>query len=44
VIQREKLLNGIGRVRDIARNSQGEIFVAIEGASSILHLEPVFDN
>jgi glucose/arabinose dehydrogenase len=44
VIKREKLLNGVGRVRDIARNSRGDIFVAIEGASSILHLEPIFED
>lgn len=37
---RENLLEGVGRVRDIARNSKGEIFVAIEGAGIIYHLEP----
>jgi len=41
VTRRERLLEGAGRVRDIARNSQGEIFVAIEGAGTVLHLEPL---
>lgn len=44
VINREKLLKGIGRVRDIARNSRGDIFVAVEGAASILHLEPIIED
>ena len=41
VTYRERLLDGSGRVRDIARNSRGEIFVAIEGAGTVLHLEPL---
>ena len=41
VVARERLLDGIGRVRDIARNSNGEIFVAVEGAGTVLHLEPI---
>ena len=41
---REELLNGIGRVRDIARNQRGEIYVAVEGAGLILHLEPIREN
>ena len=41
VVARERLLEGIGRVRDIARNSKGEVFVAVEGAGTVLHLEPM---
>lgn len=41
VIARERLLEGVGRVRDIARNSKGEVFVAVEGAGTVLHLEPM---
>jgi glucose/arabinose dehydrogenase len=41
VTRRERLLEGAGRVRDIARNSKGEIFVAVEGAGTVLHLEPL---
>ena len=40
-ITRERLLEGAGRVRDIARNSKGEVFVAIEGAGTVVHLEPM---
>lgn len=43
VLRRENLLEGVGRVRDIARNSKGEIFVAIEGVGMIYHLEPWLD-
>lgn len=41
VTARERLLDGYGRVRDIARNAQGDMFVAIEGAGTVLHLEPL---
>ena len=41
VVERERLLDGVGRVRDIARNQHGEIFVAVEGAGTVLHLEPL---
>ena len=41
VVARERLLEGVGRVRDIARNSKGEVFVAVEGAGTVLHLEPM---
>ena len=41
VVDRERLLEGTGRVRDIARNSKGEVFVAIEGAGTVVHLEPM---
>lgn len=41
VVDRERLLEGAGRVRDIARNSKGEVFVAIEGAGTVVHLEPM---
>tara|TARA_B100000768_G_scaffold182061_1_gene209094 strand:- start:7002 stop:8456 length:1455 start_codon:yes stop_codon:yes gene_type:complete len=41
---REELLNDIGRVRDIARNQRGDIYVAVEGAGLILHLEPILEN
>jgi glucose/arabinose dehydrogenase len=41
VVGRERLLEGVGRVRDIARNSKGEVFVAVEGAGTVLHLEPM---
>ena len=41
VVARERLLDGIGRVRDIARNSKGDVFVAVEGAGTVLHLEPM---
>ena len=41
VVERERLLDGIGRVRDIARNQHGEIFVAVEGEGTIFHLEPL---
>ena len=41
VVARERLLEGVGRVRDIARNSEGEVFVAVEGAGTVLHLEPM---
>lgn len=41
VVQRDRLLEGIGRVRDIARNSLGEVFVAVEGAGKVFHLVPV---
>ena len=41
VVARERLLDGVGRVRDIARNSKGEVFVAVEGAGTVLHLEPM---
>jgi glucose/arabinose dehydrogenase len=44
VRRREKLLGNIGRVRDIARNSKGEIYVAIEGAGVILHLDPILKD
>jgi glucose/arabinose dehydrogenase len=44
VSRREKLLGDIGRVRDIARNSKGEIYVAIEGAGVILHLDPILKD
>jgi glucose/arabinose dehydrogenase len=44
VTDREQLLNGVGRVRDIARNSNGDIYVAVEGAGSIFHLEPILEN
>ncbi len=44
VTSRERLLDGFGRVRDIARNAQGEIFVAIEGAGTVLHLEPILSE
>ena len=41
VVDRERLLEGAGRVRDITRNSKGEVFVAIEGAGTVVHLEPM---
>jgi glucose/arabinose dehydrogenase len=41
VVDRERLLEGAGRVRDIARNSKGEVFVAIEGAGTVVHLKPM---
>ena len=41
VVARERLLEGVGRVRDIARNSKGEVFVAVEGAGTVLHLQPM---
>jgi glucose/arabinose dehydrogenase len=41
VVDRERLLEGAGRIRDIARNSKGEVFVAIEGAGTVVHLEPM---
>ena len=41
MVDRERLLEGAGRVRDIARNSKGEVFVAIEGAGTVVHLEPM---
>ena len=41
VVARERLLEDVGRVRDIARNSTGEVFVAVEGAGTVLHLEPI---
>jgi glucose/arabinose dehydrogenase len=41
VVERERLLDGVGRVRDIARNQHGEIFVAVEGAGTVVHLEPL---
>jgi glucose/arabinose dehydrogenase len=41
VVDRERLLEGVGRIRDIARNSKGEVFVAVEGAGTVLHLEPM---
>ena len=41
VVYRERLLDGVGRVRDIARNQKGEIFVAVEGAGTVLQLEPL---
>jgi hypothetical protein len=44
VTDREQLLNGVGRVRDIARNSNGDIYVAVEGAGTIFHLEPIQEN
>jgi len=44
VTDREQLLNGVGRVRDIARNSNGDIYVAVEGAGTIFHLEPILEN
>jgi len=44
VVSRERLLDGIGRVRDIVQNESGEIFVAVEGAGTILHLEPILEE
>ena len=41
VIHRERLLEDIGRVRDIARNASGDIFVAIEGAGVVYQLVPL---
>jgi glucose/arabinose dehydrogenase len=41
VVHRERLLEDIGRVRDIARSPSGEIFVAIEGAGVVYHLVPL---
>lgn len=41
VVRRDRLLEGVGRVRDIARNRQGDIFVAVEGAGTVVHLEPM---
>ena len=40
VAKRDRLLEGVGRVRDIARNPSGEVFVAVEGAGKIFHLVP----
>jgi len=40
VAKRDRLLEGVGRVRDIARNGRGDLFVAVEGAGKIFHLEP----
>jgi hypothetical protein len=31
-------------VRDIARNSNGDIYVAVEGSGTIFHLEPIQEN
>ena len=36
--KRDRLLEGVGRVRDIARNPSGDVFVAVEGAGKIFHL------
>ena len=41
VVHRERLLEDVGRVRDIARNDSGDIFVAIEGAGVVYHLVPL---
>ncbi len=41
VVHRERLLEDIGRVRDIARNQSGDIFVAIEGAGVVYQLVPL---
>ena len=40
VAKRDRLLAGVGRVRDIARNPRGDVFVAVEGAGKIFHLVP----
>ena len=40
VAKRDRLLEGVGRVRDIARNPSGDVFVAVEGAGKIFHLVP----
>ena len=40
VTTRDRLLEGVGRVRDIARNPSGDVFVAVEGAGKIFHLVP----
>ena len=40
VARRDRLLEGVGRVRDIARNPSGDVFVAVEGAGKIFHLVP----
>lgn len=40
VTKSQKLLEGIGRVRDIARSPHGDIIVAIEGAGAIYRLTP----
>ena len=41
VAKSDRLLEGVGRVRDIARNPSGDVFVAVEGAGKIFHLEPL---
>ena len=41
VVKRDRLLEGVGRVRDIARNSRGDLVVAVEGTGKIFHLEPI---
>jgi glucose/arabinose dehydrogenase len=44
VSAREKLLDGVGRVRDIARSDDGTIYVAVEGAGMIFQLEPILED
>ena len=41
VVKREWLMEGVGRVRDIARNDRGDLFVAVEGTGKIFHLVPL---
>lgn len=44
VIHREKLLQGIGRVRNVVMGPDGYIYVAIETPGKILRLMPVTDE
>lgn len=41
VIHRENLLEDIGRVRDICTGPNGDVFVAIEGAGTVVRLIPL---
>jgi glucose/arabinose dehydrogenase len=40
VIQQEVLFKNIGRVRDVATGPDGFIYVALNGPSRIIRLEP----